>query len=262
MSTPHWREERLSVAGIELHLHRGGDGPPLLWLHGGGASPEWLMHHEALAEQCNVIAPSHPGFGVTPGLSWMSRPSDMALFYLWMLQEMGLDRVHLAGHAFGGWIAAEMAATCPQIVDRLVLIDAAGIKPEAGEILDIFILTPEAILAKAYYKPEQAPEWERLYGSAPSPEAADRAEEALETFVRLTWKPFLHDRRLPEILPRVSSPTLIIWGRDDAIIPLECGELYRRAIPGAELVVLDECGHMPHIEKPKALTDTLTSFLR
>ena len=105
-------------------------------------------------------------------------------------------------------------------------------------------------------------EWERLYGRAPSPEAADRAEEALETFVRLTWKPFLHDRRLPEILPRVSSPTLIIWGRDDAIIPRECGELYRRAIPGAELVVLDECGHMPHIEKPKALTDTVTSFLR
>ena len=82
---------------------------------------------------------------------------------------MGLARIHLAGHSFGGWLAAEMAKACLQLVNRLVFVDSAGIEPEVGEILDIFILTPEDILVKAFYKPEQVPEWNRLYGSPPWP---------------------------------------------------------------------------------------------
>jgi pimeloyl-ACP methyl ester carboxylesterase len=79
--------------------------------------------------------------------------------------------------------------------------------------------------------------------------------------VRLTWKPYMHDPRLPHLLARVTAPTRIIWGRQDRIIPAECGSLYQQAIPGADLVVLDQCGHAPQVEKPDEFVRLALDFL-
>jgi 2-hydroxy-6-oxonona-2,4-dienedioate hydrolase len=68
--------------------------------------------------------------------------------------------------------------------------------------------------------------------------------------IRLTWKPYMHDPRLPYLLAQVTAPTRIVWRRQDKIIPVECGTLYQQAIPGADLVVIEQCGHAPHVEKP------------
>ena len=261
MPIPNWREESVAVAGIDVHFYRGGEGPPLVFLHGGDGNPGWLRHHQALAEQFSVYAPSHPGFGHTPGLSWMMNIADMALFYLWFLEAVGLERANLVGYDIGGWLAADMAVTCPQVVDRLVLVDAMGLKPQHGEILNIFLLTPTAVRARSFFDPRQVPEWQQLYGHTPTPAEADRAEEALETLVRLCWKPYMHDLRLPHLLPRLKRPTLIVWGGDDAIVPLECGELYQQSIAGSRLTVLDACGHCPHLEKLPAFAEAVRSFL-
>jgi pimeloyl-ACP methyl ester carboxylesterase len=78
---------------------------------------------------------------------------------------------------------------------------------------------------------------------------------------RLCWKPYLHNLSLPYYLRKVSIPTLIVWGREDAIIPVECGELYQRALPHATLQVIDRCGHSPAIEKPQAFLQAVTTFL-
>jgi pimeloyl-ACP methyl ester carboxylesterase len=155
-----------------------------------------------------------------------------------------------------------MATTCPQVVDRLVLVDAMGIKPQQSHILDIFLLAPQDIRAAAFYKPAQVPEWEQLYGHEPTPEEANRAEDALEMLVRLCWKPYMHDPRLPFLLPRLQRPTLVVWGREDAMAPLECGTLYQQGITGSRLVVLEECGHYPQLEQPQAFAQTVLDFLR
>jgi len=262
MPTPIWREESVHVAGTNIHFYRGGEGPPLVLLHGGDVNPGWLQHHQALAEQFSVYAPSHPGCGHTPGLSWIASISDMALVYLWFLEALGLERTHLVGHDVGGWLAADIATICPQVVDRLVLVDAMGLKPQRGEILDVFLITMAEARRRSFFDTAQTPEWPQLYGHAPTPEEVDRAEEALETMVRLCWKPYMHEPRLAALLPRIKRPTLIVWGRDDAITPLECGELYQRAIPGARLAVLDACGHAPHLEHPQAFTNVVRAFLR
>ncbi len=249
-------EETVSVAGIDVHYYRGGDGPPLLTLHGGGGNPGWLIVHEALSAHYTVYAPSHPGFGITPRPEWIAHPSDMAVFYLWMLQEMGLDKIHLMGHSFGGWLAADMATTCPQIVDRLVLVDAVGVKPERSDILDVFILTPEEIpplynMADSGWTP-----------TAVRPRRKKKSRgRRLEMLIRLCWKPYMHDLRLPALLPRVTRPSLIVWGREDAIVPLECGEIYQRGIPGSQLHIIEECGHSSQLEKPDAFADAVISFL-
>src|SRR6266849_1070197 len=167
MPRPNWREEFVSVAGIDVHFYRGGEGPPLVLLHGGDPNPGWLQHHQALAEQCSVYAPSHPGFGHTPGLAWITSIADMALFYLWFLEAVGLERVHLVGHDIGGWLAADMSTACPHVVDRLVLVDAMGLKPQHSEIRDIFLIPLTEVQTRSFFDPQQVPEWQQLYGHQP-----------------------------------------------------------------------------------------------
>jgi pimeloyl-ACP methyl ester carboxylesterase len=71
----------------------------------------------------------------------------------------------------------------------------------------------------------------------------------------------MHEPRLPFLLPRLKRPTLIVWGREDALVPLECGKLYQQHIAGARLAVLDACGHCPQLERPQAFADVVRSFL-
>lgn len=261
MPTSSWRDEVHAVAGIDLHIKRGGQGPPLLLLDGGYHPPGALQYQQRLAAHFDVYIPQHPGFGVTPRLEWLARINDLAVFYLWMLDSLGLDNVHLFGHGIGGWLAADMATLAPRRVRRLVLVDAMGIKPQQADILDIFILTPPEIRAAEFHQPQQVAEWQQLFAQEPTPAAAERAEDALEMRMRLCWKPYMHDPRLPFLLPRIQQPGLIVWGRQDAIVPLECGHLYHQGIAGSELFVIEACGHYPQLEKPAALTERVVAFL-
>ncbi len=94
---------------------------------------------------------------------------DLARFYLWFLDVMGLGRVHLLGHSIGGWTAAEMATMRPDVIDRLVLVAPTGLKPEVGEILDIFYYPPEELFKHTVFDASTIPERERLFGRPPTP---------------------------------------------------------------------------------------------
>ena len=83
-----------------------------------------------------------------------------------------------------------------------------------------------------------------------------------EMAVRVCWKPYMHDPRLPDLLQRVKIPTRIVWGREDRLVPLECGEMYHKAIKNSELAVIDNCGHAPQIEKPAEFIKTALEFLQ
>lgn len=255
------REELISVGGIKAHTLIGGQGDPLLVLHGAGGSLGWRRWIDRLAENFTVYAPSHPGYDKSDSADWMESVRDLARFYLWFLDVVGLDRVHLIGSSMGGWTAAELAVMNPHVLNRLVLVDPVGLKPEKGEILDIFFHSPEEVFANAYYNVEQAPEYAELYGQPPTAEQRDIQMRNREMAARLTWKPYMFNPRLPHFLPRVTVPTLIVWGRDDAIVPLECGEQYQRLLPNATLRVIDQCGHSPQIEKPDEFLGIVTEFL-
>ena len=109
--------------------------------------------------------------------------------------------------------------------------------------------------------PARAAKFTELYGGELTPEQTDAIEQNREMAVRLCWKPYMFDPRLPGLLGRVSIPTSIVWGREDALVPLECGELYNKAIPGSKLVVMDNCGHVPQIEKTDDFVKTALEFL-
>jgi pimeloyl-ACP methyl ester carboxylesterase len=254
-------EETRQVGDATLHLLRGGAGRPALVLHGMEGPEGWLEFHERLSGGSEVYAPSHPGFGESPRPEWVETITHQALFYEWFLRDAGLEQVDLIGFGIGGWIAAEMAAMCPHNLAHLVLVGAAGIRPADGEILDVFVRRWRDVVEMCVEDPE-AEEYQRIYTASPIVDFGGHRESGRTMTMRMCYRPYMYDPSLPSMLGGVKTPTLVVWGAHDRIIPVECAELYRQAIPGARVEVLDGCGHWPHFEKPAELADAVLRFIQ
>ena len=131
----------------------------------------------------------------------------------------------------GGWLAAEMAVTCSHVFSKLMLVDPVGIKPQQGEITDIFIISRPRSSNYCFTIPIRLLSMRRSTADAQSGASGD-CREHREMAVRLCWKPYMYDPRLPGLLSRVNIPTRIVWGQEDRLVPLECAGLYQKAIPG------------------------------
>ena len=256
---PH--EQTISVDGVDVQTWVAGQGEPLLVLHGAGGSRGFTRAFGLLAERYTVWMPTHPGFGGSGDADWMEGIDDLARFYLWFIDVARLGRPHVLGHSIGGWTAAEMAAMSPGALGRLILVAPAGLKPERGEIFDIFYHPLATVRERTMHDPASVPEWQALFGTPPTPAELEVAARNREMTARLTWKPYMHNPRLPHFLPRVTNPALIVWGREDRIVPVVCGEQYRRLLPDATLHVLERCGHVPPVEQPDAFARLVLEFL-
>jgi pimeloyl-ACP methyl ester carboxylesterase len=259
--TRDYTDELIEVAGTTIQMLQGGSGAPLLVLHGAGGNPGWLPYHQALAQQYTVYAPSHPGYDRSSRPDWISSMNDMAHFYRQFVEELGLAPVHLMGFSMGGWLAAELTAMCPPYVQSLILVDAAGIKPQVGEIAELLMVSPETTRKLRFYDPAQVPDYETLVNRQLTPEEQDMQWRNREMTSRLCWKPYFHNPKLPAYLRGVKVPTLIVWGKQDAIVPVNCGELYQQALANATLHVIDRCGHSPGLEKPQEFVRAVREFL-
>lgn len=258
-STVPFTEQKVAVAGTELYLLTGGTGTPVVVLHGVEGFEGWLPFHEALAEHATVYVPAHPGYGQTPCPEWISTISHQAVFYHWFLQQAALGPVDLVGFGIGGWIAAQMAVMCPHNIRRLALVDAAGVRPQQAEILDIFIIPWKQVIEQSFHDPANCAEYQRLFGGEFQEYGGPR-EAGRTMSIRMCFRPYMYDAVLPDMLGKVHLPTLVVWGAHDQIIPLECGQLYQRAIPGATLRVMEGCGHWPHFERPEELAQVMREF--
>src|SRR5207245_5118773 len=167
---------------------------------------------------------------------------------------------HVLGHSIGGWTAVELATMSPASIDRLVLVAPVGLKPETGEILDIFYFSPAQLLTMMVHDSRTGPEWQEVFGRAPTPAGMEAATRNREMAARLTWKPYMHNPRLAHFLPRVTNPTLIVWGREDRAVPVECREQYRQRLPNATLAVVGRCGHVPPVGQANAIASMVAGF--
>jgi pimeloyl-ACP methyl ester carboxylesterase len=253
-----YQESFLTVAGCKTRLMRGGAGEPLLFLHGARGASAWLPVWETLSRHFDVIVPEHPGFGGSDMPDWLDNVGDLAYFYLDFLDALKLKAVNLAGVSLGGWIAAEIAVRDASALKTLTLIAPAGIHVKGVAKGDIFMWSREEFTRNLFHNPDLA---SAALAIAPSEaEQFNEMKNRLAT-AKLGWQPRLYNPDLYKWLHRISTPTLIVFGDDDKVIPPAYGAAFQRLIPNSRLEMLKACGHAPQIEKADELAKMILSFV-
>jgi pimeloyl-ACP methyl ester carboxylesterase len=251
-------EEYLDVPGGRVHLFRGGEGPPLLFLHAAGGAGQWHEFHELLARRFEVIAPDHPGFGKSDELAEVEDMSDLVYHYLDVIERLGLDRPHVVGGSFGGWLAAELAVAAPHAIGSLVLLSAAGLRLPEHPIADLFRMTPPQLAATLFHDPAMAA---AFLPAEPDVDAILAAYRDATALARFSWTPFLNNPKLERRLRRITAPTLVVWPSDDRLVPIEHGHRYAERIKDARFAVVQDCGHAMYFERPAEFAELTTDFL-
>ncbi len=245
-----WTSEIVPLASGPLHVARSGSGTPLLVLHHDIGTVERLPFYDALARTHTVLVPSHPGYDKSERPSWIRNVRDIAVIYQALIAEQSLADVTLVGLGFGGWIAAEMAAMAPRGFKKVVLVGAMGIKPERGDIADQALVS-YIDYVRLGFADQQA--YDRIFGAETPTATLEQWDLNREMTFRIAWKPYMYNPSLPHLLGGVRTPTLVVWGREDRVVPLECGERYVKALRNARLAVIDGAGHFVEMEKPEEL---------
>jgi len=253
-------EEYLELSGGRVHLFRGGSGEPVLFLHAAGGAGAWLEFHGLLAGAgFDVIAPDHPGFAKSDDFPHVEAMDDLVYHYLDLLDALGLDRVHVVGASFGGWIAAELAVAASHRLRSLVLMSAAGLRLPEHPVPDIFLMPPPRLLETLYLHPPLAPEEP---AEAPDIDAVLAAYRDNTALARFCWTPYLSNPKLERRLHRISVPALVVAPSDDRLIPVAHSRRYADLIDGARFAEVPDCGHAMYFERPVEFADVVTSFLR
>jgi len=249
-----------AINGIQIEVIERGGRRPLLFLHPGIGLSGSAPVIDRLAARARVIAPTHPGFGVSEQPPDFDCIDDLAYFYLDLIEALDLTDLLVVGVSLGGWIAAEMAVKSCARLSRLVLANPVGIKVsdrETRDIADIFALTEEQFAELAYFDPAAG-----KFDYKAMPEDAVRAvARNREATARYGWSPYLHDPKLKSRLHRIRIPTLLLWGTADRILSQPYGHAYAAAIPGARKVIVGDAGHMVFMEQPQVFHDEVADFL-
>jgi len=253
------------VFGQKIKYQEAGSGPAVVLLHGlGGNSTNWAFNTPALAQKFRVIVPDQVGFGQSDKPLINYRVGTYVDFLDKFLSELKVERATLVGNSMGGWIAALYTLKYPSKVDRLVLVDSAGFAPPKEFDLN----------ALAGLNPSTRDEMKRLAGMVfynpllKSDAAVDvllaqrMAAGDGYTIQRLVESIHRGDDMLDGKLSAVKQPVLVVWGREDGLTPLAReGEKFKRELPSAQMVVFDQCGHAPQVEKAAEFNAAVLKFL-
>jgi pimeloyl-ACP methyl ester carboxylesterase len=253
--------ERIQIGDVSLEMRTAGEGPPLLFLHGGDYFTQTRAFLERLAQRWRVMIPRHPGFGGTERPDGFRSVHDLAYLYLDLIERLRLNDVVLVGSSFGGWVALEICVRSVERIGRLALIDTIGIKfggREQRDIADIFALSADEVLRRTFFDPSSAaPDYAQIDDAEAASIASDRAATAL-----YGWRPYMHDPGLRRWLHRVRVPTLVVWGQSDGIVSPDYGQKLCQSLPDARFELIPEAGHYPQIERPELVADAIERFAR
>lgn len=265
--------KELTLDGYRIRCRESGAGDPVLLVHGWtGSSYDWGKLIPLLAENYRVVAPDLLGFGQSdkPRVAYGLELYTSLLLKL--ADALGLDRSHLVGNSMGGQLAAGFALEYPARVRTLTLLDASGVchaTPWAfnfgrfpGPVAFVFARVPFR-LYDFYYRrfgpyydssfltPEDVRGHYHSFGNR---EGAFAAAQCLRHVI------FAPKARLDSRLQNLRAPTLILWGRQDRLLPPAMSEAFLEKIPGARRAWIDDCGHCAQEEKPEQLRQILFEF--
>lgn len=253
--------ERLAAGTAELEVLRRGAGRPVLLLHGFEPVAPRARFLDLLGEHAEVIAPSHPGFGRSPRPDDVDTVYDLMRVYLDVLDGLPHEGVTLLGLSFGGWLAAEIAVACPHRIDRLILVDAVGIKVgdrETPDVLDLFNTSPAEVHRRTWHDAAAwTPDWDAM-----SDEELIAHHRNRESLCLYAWRPYMYNPKLARWLRRIAVPTLVLWGAHDGIVAPSYGRAYAGLIPGARFEAIERAGHRPEMEQPETFVDRVVAFMK
>jgi pimeloyl-ACP methyl ester carboxylesterase len=249
---------------VPFRVHVKGDGPPLVYFHGPWGLA-WGPFLDALAQRFTVYAPEHPG--TTPGepdtISQIDSLWDLVLCYDELLDHLELPVAALVGHSFGGMMACEVAAARPSRARRLVLIDPIGLWRDDAPVVNWMLRPPQDLAGWVFHDPKAAPARE-MFAMPSGPEEAAVARTQLIWSMGSTGKFIwpIPDKGLKKRLHRVTAPALLVWGREDRLVPVSYAETFAGRLVSAKTEVVDGAGHAPHLERPEPVARLVSAFLQ
>ncbi len=264
-----WADVKLPFATVATSYVRQGEGVPILLLHGFDSSLlEFRRLVPLLAQHAQVWAMDLLGFGFCDRTATQKvNPQAISQHLLSFCQQVIAQPVVLVGASMGGGVAIDFAVSHPEWVERLVLIDAVGFATGGaiGKVMfspldkwaTNFLRNPTVrrkISEKAYY--------DRALVTADAELCASLHllmpdwQAALIAFTKSGGYNFLSKRIL-----QINRPTLVLWGRQDQILGVKDAARFQQEIPDCELIWIEQCGHVPHLEKPKETADYMARFL-
>jgi pimeloyl-ACP methyl ester carboxylesterase len=251
-----FKRETHTVNGVKTVVLTAGQGEPLVFLHGAGI---WHGINFALpwTEKFRVIVPFHPGFGESGEDPAMNDLHDYVMHYLDLFDALGIEKTRLVGFSLGGWLAAKFAVEHGHRVERLVLVGPAGLRGKERPKGDVLSLPPEQIpslLVSNFdvikpYLPDNPKDLDFM---------GERYREG-GTLARLLWE-HPYDTKLPRYLHRLTMPTLLVWGEEDKLLPVQTADLWRHHIPRAEFKTFKNAGHLV-LDENRDAVDAVTRFL-
>ena len=263
MASPQVRRLRLWQDRIPTEVEIAGSGPPLVYLHG----PWGLAPDRASSPGLPTTTPSmRPTSRDKPGDSEAAHSLDswldLVVYHGELLDALQLDAPAIVGHSFGGLLAAELAATAPKSVGRLVLIDPVGLWRDDLPVKNWMVLSDRERQPSLFAEPDgKRPE---IFRGAERSRRARRHARAIDLVPGLLRQVRLADARSrPEArIHRIAAPTMIVWGNADRIIEPAYAQEFARRIAGAGCVLIDGAGHLPHLEKPETVIKAVQEFPR
>lgn len=248
---------------VTIRVRVGGNGPPLVYLH-PAAGMAWDPFLDKLAQRYTVYAPEFPG--TTPGdpyaIHQVDDLWDAVLIYEQTLRELGLTGVPVVAQSFGGMLAAELAAAYPDLFSQVVLLDPIGLWRDDAPVANWIAAAPPELVGMLFADPSS----EAAQAMLTLPEDPDALASAQAAMVwnlgatgKLCWR--IPDRGLHKRLHRITAPTLIVWGEQDALIPAVYAEEFASRIRGSRVEIIPKSGHIPQVEQMETTYTAVSAFL-
>lgn len=243
------------VDGIRVQILEAGQGEPLAYFHGAGTT-SGFQELLPLATDRRLIIPIHPGFGASQDDVGINSMLDYVVHYTALFDQMGLARpLDIVGHSLGGWIASLFTVLNSHRVRRLALACPAGLRVPEHPTSDLFTIRPEQVMSRVLSTPEALA---RVTSVPPTTEMKIARYREMTTLARVIWDRN-YDPKLTRWLGRVTAPTLILWGEQDRIIPVEQAKVWSALVADSEVTTFAGAGHLLFFETAKAVT-RLKSF--
>jgi pimeloyl-ACP methyl ester carboxylesterase len=262
---PHDEIVQVWDGRLSLHVKIAGSGSPVVFFH-PLPGLAWQPFLDRLAERHTVYAPELPG--TSPGDPHAIREVqtfwELLLVYEEALHLLGLDRPAAVGQSFGGMIAADLAACFPRLFGRLVLLAPIGLWRDDAPIPLVDMVTGPVEETPRYLFAN--PESEAARATLALPDDPEQIPTAIAQntwnigcAAKFAWP--IADHGLHRRLHRISAPTLVVWGRDDALVPAAYAADFGDRIAGSRTELIDDCGHVVQVDQPERTLSAISEFL-